>query len=346
MILRTPDYYEKFRCLAAACPRNCCVGWEIAVDDATAAWFETVPGPFGQRLRAGLTRDGDGQRCFAQKDGRCPFLNAENLCEVHLRLGSEHTGAVCRTHPRFTEDYGALRETSLAASCPAACRLLLGSSAPLTFPAVSTAEAAAPWTDPMLGAYLDCRERAFAILGRRELPMDERLTWLLVFANDAQALVDDGRGDELPELCGEETEAPELSLPAGAPLFPHAFAVLGGLEHLEADWPALLRSAAAAPPAVLPPWQEERAACYFLFRWFLKAVTDGDLLSRAELAVFAVLCWRRLAACTDPADALSRFCREIEHSEENLAALQQAFCRDPELGLAPFFRTLQPQVNV
>ena len=29
-----PPFYKDFHCTASACPDNCCVGWEVVVDDA------------------------------------------------------------------------------------------------------------------------------------------------------------------------------------------------------------------------------------------------------------------------------------------------------------------------
>ena len=64
---------------------------------------------------------------------------------------------------------------------------------------------------------------------------------------------------------------------------------------------------------------------YFAFRYLLKAVNDGDLLSRAELVVFAVLTVERLAPVCGLPEALRRFSAEIEHDNDNLDALLEAF---------------------
>ena len=33
MILRVPEYYEKFSCIASRCKDSCCAGWEIDIDE-------------------------------------------------------------------------------------------------------------------------------------------------------------------------------------------------------------------------------------------------------------------------------------------------------------------------
>lgn len=341
MLLRTPDYFDRFHCIADKCPRNCCVGWEVVVDDDTAAYFAGVPGPFGDRLRAGLTADGEGERCFVRQNRRCPFLDGRNLCEIYQVLGEEHTSRTCRLHPRFTEDYGCVRETSLSASCPVAADLLLGSEEKLTFPATGELEAGERWTDAWEPLLFACRARALAILQTRSLPIRTRFTWFLLFSNEVQSALDEEQTEGLQDLCEAYGDLPE-ELPAleltGPGLFPAALKTLERLEILEEDWLPLLRAAEAAPRRKLPDWMLERMAAYFVFRDFCKAVRDGDLLSRAEFAVLAPLCVEHLSAAgIAPQETLYRFCREIEHDPDNLAALQTAFCEDPALGLRAFF---------
>lgn len=120
MLIRVPDYYEAFHCLAGACPHTCCEKWEVVVDEETARLYQETPGPLGERLREALQTDKEGDFCFPLRGGRCPFLDRENLCEIHRMLGESATSATCREHPRFIEEYGPFREVSLCASCPAA----------------------------------------------------------------------------------------------------------------------------------------------------------------------------------------------------------------------------------
>ena len=335
---RVPDYYGDFRCLAGACPRNCCTGWEVVVDPATAARYRALPGPFGERLRAALRRDEDGEDCFPLRGGRCPFLDGENLCEIYRRLGEAATSDTCRAHPRFIEDYGPFREISLAASCPAACRLLLGSRAPLAFleeEEPGGAEPGDPWLEPLLAV----RGRMFRLLTARPRPLRRRLREVLELALAAQELLDEDRAEALPALA--ESWTPGAAAPGAGPgLFPEALDLLGELEILESDWPELLAAGKTAAPAPQDEALLERLAAYFLFRYGLKAVNDGDLAGRIALCLLAVLTAERLAAVCGLEAASERFSREIEHDQENLDALQAAFWEDPRLSPARFRREL------
>lgn len=339
MRIRVPDYYEQFHCLAGECPHTCCEKWEVVIDEETARLYDAVPGDLGEKLRAAMETDAEGDVCFPLSGGRCPFLDGENLCEIHRQLGPEATSVTCRSHPRFTEDYGPFREVTLCASCPAALALLLGSDAPLTFRETETAEPEEPG-DPWLTGLVPLRDRMLRELADRTRSLRGRLERLLLLALEAQGLLEVDRAAELAALA-EVWEAPPVELPEGPGIFPRVLEVLSGLEALDGDWRELLRRAETAEAVPVPERLLERVGTYFLFRYPLKAVNDGDLLGRVQLCVLMVLLARRLAAVCGLSEAVRRLCSEIEHSEENLEALQQAFLEDGGLSPAAFLRTLR-----
>lgn len=330
MLLRVPDYFEQFHCLAGACPHTCCAKWEVVIDEETTLRYFDVPGPLGDKLRTVLQYDADGDACFPLDSGRCPFLDGEGLCEIHRTLGQDATSITCREHPRFVEDYGPFREVTLSASCPAANALLLGSEEPLTFREVRTAELEEDG-DAWLAYLLPLRARMLDLLADRSRPLRRRLGDFLTLAEEVQALLEEEREAQLPALA-ESWQPSGAGYPAGERLmFPFALRFLRTLEILDRDWPDLLRQAETAPPVPQSEALLERIAVYFAFRYLLKAVNDGDLLSRAQLAVFAVLTVERLAAVCGLSEALRRFSCEIEHSGENLDALLEAFWQEEAL---------------
>ena len=105
--------------------------------------------------------------------------------------------------------------------------------------------------------------------------------------------------------------------------------VFGRAGHFGPCRRTLLRRAETTAPAPIPEELLERVAAYLIFRYPLKAVNDGDLLGRTAFCVFAVLTVEWLAAVCGLAEALRQFSREIEHSQENLEALQDAFWSQP-----------------
>ena len=79
MLIEYPSYYKEFNCIASKCKNSCCsAGWEILIDKETANFYKSVHGKFGKRLRSKI--DFSKQTKFKlDKDGRCPFLNEDNL---------------------------------------------------------------------------------------------------------------------------------------------------------------------------------------------------------------------------------------------------------------------------
>ena len=330
MLIRVPDYYDRFRCLAGACPHTCCEAWEVLIDGETAARYQELSGPLGEKLRQAMAVDEEGDVCFPLSGGRCPFLDGENLCEIHRELGEEATSVTCQEHPRFTEDYGSFREISLSASCPAANALLLGSSQTLTFCTRETAEdgeKSDPWTE----ALLPVRERMLTLLADRSKRLRKRLADVLLLAAAAQELLDQEEIGKLPALASSWQSKPWAAENGG--VFPAVLHVLKGLDILDPAWQTLLDRAEKAAPIPVPDDLLERTAAYFIFRYPLKAVNDGDLLGRAAFCVLAVLTVERTAAVCGLPEALRQFSREIEHSPENLEAIQNAFWSHPGLQL-------------
>jgi len=339
MRIRVPDYYKQFHCLAGACPHSCCEKWEVVIDEESVCLYQQVPGALGEKLRDAMKEDEEGDVCFPLNGGRCPFLDDENLCEIHRQLGEQATSITCQEHPRFTEDYGPFREVSLSASCPAANALLLGSEERLHFVDIETDEAGEEG-DPWLEGLLPLRDRMLELLSDRTMPPHQRLRQFLLLAAEAQQYLDEDETERLPVLA-ENWRGGEDPVVEGSDLFPDALRLLASMEVLEPDWKGLLRQAETIRTAEQPEPLLDRIAVYFAFRYLLKCVNDGDLLGRAQLVVLAVLTVERLAAVCGLPEALRRFSCEIEHSGENLEALQEALCYDETLSFSRFLASLR-----
>ena len=336
---RVPDYYQEFHCLAGACPHSCCEAWEVVLDADTAAHYQKVTGRLGDKLRAAMTEE-EGEVCFALRGGRCPFLNEENLCEIHCELGEAATSVTCQSHPRFIEEYGDLQEITLSASCPAANALLMASQEPLAFPVTEDGGIIDADAQP----FFALREAVLGLLCDRSRTLKSRLAWLLLLANEAQSAMEEGDDSALYGLAdavGDLPGEPDVEA-AGEGLFPAALEALGELEVLGRDWTAVLEAGKTVsgldPEANAPAL--ERICAYLVFRWFCKAVGDGDLLSKAQLAVLGTLTAARLGTVCGLGEALRLFSREVEHSAENVAALHEGFCFDSRLSLPRFFAEL------
>lgn len=45
MILRVPEYYDEFSCIASRCKDSCCAGWEIDIDEESYEYYRNVERP-------------------------------------------------------------------------------------------------------------------------------------------------------------------------------------------------------------------------------------------------------------------------------------------------------------
>ena len=174
MILRKPDFYDQFKCIASKCSDTCCVGWEIDIDEKSQEAYRKVTGEFGDRLRENIE---DGHFKLLPHD-RCPFLDKNNLCEVYKHLGEGALCDICREHPRFVEVYGNIMEKGLGLCCEEAARLLLVGDGPLAFTNEECDEPEDELDDDdreILGEVLYAREQILATLADKDIPFRNKI---------------------------------------------------------------------------------------------------------------------------------------------------------------------------
>lgn len=339
-----PDYYGHFRCLAGACPDTCCQDWQIELDEPTLSRYRTVPGALGKTIRENLITE-DGQTRFRLTDGHCALLTEDGLCAVQLACGEEGLCQTCRAHPRFIEEYGDVRELSLSVSCPACAALLLQREKPILFLRCKSRSDEASYrlhsrAYPLLRS---ARAAAIRLAQDRRFSLSERLALILCLAQREQELLDAGKyetGRRLLSLFSQKQWLLDrLSVQRRRGRRPGAFfpcwMILNNMEHLTDRFPAMLSRVFLAPETPFSnaafSAQFENLLVYFLFRYFLKAVNDGQLSCRVQSCVFHLLCLSRICAAekAETPEALgaivSLYSREVEHSEENLRLLNRVF---------------------
>ncbi len=121
-----PNYYDNFKCIADKCRHNCCIGWEIDIDEKALKRYKDFKGSFSKRLNDGIDFN-DDYACFKlDGKGRCVFLNKDNLCDIILNSGEDHLCQICTDHPRFRNFYKNATEIGLGLCCEEAGRIILG----------------------------------------------------------------------------------------------------------------------------------------------------------------------------------------------------------------------------
>ena len=249
LLLRTPDFYDHFLCIGDSCKDCCCIGWELDIDDDTFEYYKSVPGPFGDRLRGcmsaarkvspdapgddSLFGDDGGSTMYRLKiDGRCPFLNSKNLCDIVLNLGPEALCQICSEYPRYSFEFDGAVEKSLTISCEEAGRLMFLSDVPIGFVETEAggwmpsdgpeADAYSPENDPdeeIFRTISLIRSASIRILENRRIDLADRIGHFLALCTEAQHALDLADSDpdllriRLPELVRLYTgsEHPEIT---------------------------------------------------------------------------------------------------------------------------------------
>lgn len=295
MILKTPSFYKDFKCIAGDCPDSCCQGWEVDADDASLEFYKTLTGDIHNRIDSVLDRDEFGNTIFRLADKkRCPFLNAENLCDMHIAIGGEHTPYTCRMFPRFINDFGGTREMGVSFSCPVASDMMFGLTEPMRF--VSELNELPPELneiDAQTYYYLvKAREKAFSIVQDRTHPIHQRLISLLDFGVEIQK-----------DLEEYEEGSDDIDF----------FDVFRNPELINPQWIDRVNSGKVKP--VSDEIFNENIASYFIFRYFLTAVNDYDVLSKIKMAVIGVLI---VTYFGEDSWTIHLWSKETEHSQYNM----------------------------
>ena len=174
MLIRKNDYFDRFRCIADRCPDSCCKEWDVLVDKKTAACYQQLEGPLGNRLRQVLREDA-GEFYMTIENGRCPMWRQDGLCRIQAELGESALCKTCREFPRLTHDYGDFIEYGLELSCPEAARFILNAEPRPLLEFFREGEGEAEY-DVEAMAVLKCtREKALALLSGKTDPVGEVL---------------------------------------------------------------------------------------------------------------------------------------------------------------------------
>ena len=187
-----PSFYKDFRCIAGECPDSCCQGWEVDADSDSLDYYKTLPDSLEikQRIDRVLDKDEFGNTIFSLAEKkRCPFLNSENLCDMHIAIGGEHTPFTCRTFPRFIYDFGGTREIGVSFSCPVASDMMYNLGEHMTFSSHTTDELPT-LNDIDAQLYFElcaARKKAYSILQDDTKPLPDRLCDLLDLGIELQA---------------------------------------------------------------------------------------------------------------------------------------------------------------
>lgn len=315
MVIRKPEYYDDFRCLAGDCPDSCCKEWAVAVDGETLAKYRALPGALGEAVRQTL-REEDGETVLFSQGGHCPLQQRDGLCRIHRELGQEALCDVCREYPRLSHDYGTFLELGLELSCPQAAKQILSDGG-----SVITWEApggeAPDYDEADMALLLESRDQALTLLAEKGRTAGEALALLLCYGAQAQMALD---GEETIPFSPEDAVKKIGAEPGSMERIRDFFQ---GLEILTHRWKRTLET------SQVRPLQEKAIALarYLINRYWLQAISDLDLYGRVKFTVVSCLLVSSLEG--DFTENAQLYSKEIENDPDNLYALLDAMYESP-----------------
>lgn len=355
MKIRVPEYFKDFKCIASECEDTCCAGWGIVIDDETYKKYQKVEGAFGDRLRNEIVHDG-GENIFVLKGNDCPFLDKNKLCDIYKNVGEEGLCYTCKQYPRYTEEFGSLREVGISLSCPEAARIILRDSKKAIFELSENDEEVNKYNDINAMLYIElmqCRKIIFEILQNRNIDLNIRASIVLAFTKEIQDKIDESEISKI-KLVREKYSSESIVKVFISSLDNYKdkeavkynniheyFNVFKNLKHITPNDPLGLDD------AIRYFWQNEEdkeiylfkhksfnkyyeesmykfehILVYFIFRYFMKAVFDYDVSAKVKTAIVSYLMIKELC--------IVRFTEEGELTDADIVDIAHMYSKDIE----------------
>ena len=299
MKIYTPDYYKDFKCIADKCKHNCCIGWEIDIDDDTYTKYKTVGGDFGEKLFRNIATEDTPHFVLTQHE-RCPFLNNDNLCDIIINLGEDNLCQICNDHPRFRNFFDNREEIGIGLCCEAAAQIIINKKSKTEFIVLKDGKESCNAEEI---SFFKERENVYTILQNRDLTVNERINNLV--------------------------EKYKIKLPNFS--FAQWASFLKGLERLDTKWDIYIEKLADLKESdfkmyLCDDWEtaREQLLIYFVYRHMADGFYDGTIYERLAFAVLSdklilsICSANKITDLNGLAEIARAYSSEIEYSEDNL----------------------------
>lgn len=323
MILKMPSYCEKFRCSADKCSDNCCIGWEIDIDEDTFDIYKNISGDFGERLKNNICVS----ECpsFVLNDERCPFLNRKNLCDIIINLGEDRLCNICRDHPRYFEWYGGIKEGGVGLCCEEGAKLILTSENPLLFTEREVSyENGEECDEEFFRCLYEAREKIFSVISDESRSMKDRVADILCFTERMQMNID----NFIYTLPEEKLSFDGIRKGNMKALLQY----IRETEPIDGKWESfineLIDNYKNVPVSKDFMGYQKNLMIYFIYRYFLKGVFDGEILSKVKFALVSVAVITYIIekkkeekgsiTFTEIIDICKLWSKQMEYSQENI----------------------------
>lgn len=311
MINIKPDFYNSFFCKADKCTDNCCIGWEIDIDENTLEKYQHTECKLKEKLKKSISTE-DYPHFILSENERCPFLNEKNLCELIISCGEDYLCDICREHPRFYEWYGNYKDCGLGLCCEEACRLLFSSDKPLSFikeEDISTDDNTVTGSDAQ--RIFEIREQLFKLISDRSIPdLSKRIKNCCDYIGTLQKSFGCKSVSEIKTSVNAIHEIMKLSEPYDEKWteFTNSFSFEGLSKDSNQD-----------------SSDYERLFSYFVFRHFVKAVFDNDLITHFKMCILLFiieLLYEKSNKNESRTDCVKYISKQFEYSDSNTDLLE------------------------
>lgn len=339
MLLRVPDFYDSFHCIAGKCTDTCCVGWEIDIDDKSAKRYAKIKGEFGEKLHKNIE---EGHFKLFPGD-RCPFLRQDGLCDMICNLGEDSLCDICREHPRFVEVYGDIMEKGIGLCCEEGVRLLLECKGTATSPIAFVEREIDDEPDDIpddaieaRNAIFEERKHLFKILADHSRTLNDRLDEIMDYALETSGFEFEAESD----LQTKEILTSWISVlgkgesygPAWDTAYDELVQVLRKFD--DSQKRTNDESSIGESVGLFTDSDGEKIIAYLLFRYYEKSLFDGNSLTKVEFALYFWTMLKKFGHIFAQATgntpntkvaAIKLFSKQTEYSEEIMELLEVEF---------------------
>ena len=234
------------------------------------------------------------------KNGRCAFLNDDNLCDLIINLGEKSLCEVCAIHPRFINKLKGYTEIGVGIACEEGARLLLTFKDKIT-----------PSSSPNLK-----KLKGF----EREIILFRQTILQIIYGSATLS-------EKIKKILAllEVDENAFISLPY--------LKKLSKMEMLDSDSVERLKNFSTITLEVEDEKEILNLLVYFIYRHLITAVDKLDLKSKTLFSIFSTLCIHNIYInsknvqkdITLLTEIARDYSAEIEYSEKNLSSLFDLF---------------------
>ncbi len=144
-----PEWMENFSCLGSNCPKTCCKGWNIPVDQEHAERYENLNDPDLTPIlikvfkKIKIRRNGKQEnryflKLLEQREDICPLLDKTGLCSLQKKYSSDMLCATCYFFPKILWQIEDQWSLSASLSCPEVLRRAILNTDPIRFTWIET----------------------------------------------------------------------------------------------------------------------------------------------------------------------------------------------------------------